>query len=87
MWINLGILGLVGFIWILVWFFRVGLSHSTKKSEIRNLKSEIIPFLLSAMAVIITTGLVDTPYIKNDLAILFWLLPALLITTANESAA
>jgi len=36
------------------------------------------------MIVVLTMGLVDSPYIKNDLAIFFWLLPALLIINQYE---
>ena len=69
MWANLGILGLIGFVWVLTWYFRVGLTNLNPQIKI----------LLATMAVIVITGLVDSPYIKNDLSILFWLLPALLI--------
>ena len=75
MWVNLGILGLFGFIWILTWYFRVGLTNLNPQTKI----------LLATMTVIIITGLVDSPYIKNDLSILFWLLPALLITQKYEN--
>ncbi len=69
MWVNLGILGLISFLWILIWFFKVGLINLNKQTKI----------LLITMIVIIVMGLVDSPYIKNDLAMLFWLLPALMI--------
>ncbi len=68
-WINTGILGLIGFLLILIWFFI---------TAVKNLKYKI-NFILASMVVILTMGLVDSPYIKNDLAILFWILPALLI--------
>jgi len=34
--------------------------------------------LLSAMVVIVVHGLVDVPYFKNDLAVMFWALIALM---------
>ncbi len=72
MWVNLGLLGLISFALILIWFF--------KTSLLRNiLRNNLTVFLLSSISIIAITGLVDSPYIKNDLAILFWLLPALLI--------
>jgi putative inorganic carbon (hco3(-)) transporter len=71
MWMNLGILGLIGFVWILVWYFRISLF--SKKKNLLNL------FLISTMTVIVITGLVDSPYIKNDLAVLFWFLVALVV--------
>ncbi|MDP2693022.1 MAG: O-antigen ligase family protein [bacterium] len=78
MWVNLGLLGLLGFTWILVWFFRVGLQNLQATSY------KLTPFLLASMTTLITTGLVDSPYIKNDLSIFFWLLPALLIFTTGQ---
>lgn len=69
MWVNLGILGLVGFVLILLWFFRRCFSGQQTADSI---------FLASSMIIVLVMGLVDSPYIKNDLAIFFWLLPALL---------
>lgn len=66
-WVNTGLAGLVGFLMILVWFFVSALKNTTHTK-----------FILASMGVILVMGLVDSPYIKNDLAILFWLLPALL---------
>ncbi len=75
MWVNLGIVGVLGFTWIVVWFFRVGLMNLEK--------DKLVFFLVAIMTTIMVTGLVDSPYIKNDLALLFWLLPALLISTVE----
>ncbi len=66
MYVNLGLLGLVGFILMLIGFF-----FNTIK-----FKSHI---LVAVMTVIVVTGLVDSPYIKNDLAVLFWVVPLLLL--------
>lgn len=74
MWMNLGVLGLFAFVWLLVWYIRVCL-HERKQPH----AATIIPFLLATMGVWLTTGLVDTPYSKNDWSIFFWLLIALLI--------
>ena len=73
-WINTGLLGLIGFIMVLVWFFITAVKNNSQTK-----------FVLASMCVILTMGLVDSPYIKNDLAILFWLLPALIVAqTASE---
>jgi len=80
MWINLGLLGLISFILILISVFSIQYSVFRRKRELPLIRY----FLLSSLVVIIVTGLVDSPYIKNDLSILFWLLPALLITTERE---
>ena len=75
-WVNTGIIGLFGFTWIIVWFYRVGLMNLKK--------DKLIIFLLATITAFTTTGLVDSPYIKNDLAIFFWILPALLIVTTRQ---
>ena len=33
MWVNLGILGLIGFVWMIVWFYRVGLTEIIKRKK------------------------------------------------------
>lgn len=71
MWVNIGLLGLLGFVWILVWFYRVGIMYFKT--------NPLIKYLLATMTAIITTGLVDSPYIKNDLSLFFWLLPAFMV--------
>lgn len=67
-WAELGLLGLISFVWLLVVFY------------ILTWRQRTMP--LSAMAMIAMTallvhGLVDVPYFKNDLAVLFWLIMAL----------
>ncbi len=70
LWLELGFLGLLVFWGILVKFFvsifrRIKNNPSSKR------------FLLAvagAMIVILIHGLVDTPYFKNDLSVLFWLI-------------
>jgi O-antigen ligase len=74
MWVNLGLFGLIGFVWMLVWFYRVGLQNI-----ISYRLSPLSIYLLASMTALITTGLVDSPYIKNDLSLFFWLLIALMI--------
>lgn len=86
MWVNLGILGLAGFVWILVWFYRVGFSLIMRNSKFKIQNFNLGLFLLASMTTLITTGLVDSPYIKNDLSLVFWLLPALLIVNMKLEA-
>lgn len=61
MWVNTGLIGLIGFILMIVWFF----VHTWKQTNV---------FLLASMVALLTTGLVDSPYIKNDLSVFFWVL-------------
>lgn len=78
-WVNLGLLGLVGFIGILVWFFYYGISQLTN-----NRQSYITMFAVATMVLFLVFGLVDSPYIKNDMAILFWLPLVMLILNRTK---
>ena len=60
------------FVWIIVKYFIIGF---------RNLKKEnrfIALGLIGAMVAIVVHGMVDVPYFKNDLAVMFWLVIAML---------
>lgn len=59
--LQTGLIGFIGFIWLLAWFYK-------KKTSIA---------LMSIMTYILVHGLVDTTYWKNDLSALFWLIIAL----------
>ena len=76
-WLELGLLGLVIFFLILFQFFRQGF---------KNFKKEpiLIGSIMGAMAVILIHGLVDTPYFKNDLAILFWVIIGVMIVVLRR---
>ena len=64
-WLQTGLIGLTGLVWLLVLFFR---SVAPKK---------LSAILIATMIYILIHGLVDTTYWKNDLAVIFWLLIAL----------
>lgn len=76
-WLELGLLGLVIFFLILFQFFKKGF---------KNFKKEpiLIGSIMGAMAVILIHGLVDTPYFKNDLAILFWVIIGAMIIISRR---
>jgi len=78
-WLQTGLLGLMGFIWLLSIFFR---SEDSKRSLASKLLSNI---LMATMLYILIHGLVDTTYWKNDLSIIFWLLIALNYTNDRLS--
>lgn len=65
--LNLGAAGLLGFGWLVVKFFVF----------IKNRSSSWAAPLTAAMGAILVHGLVDTPYWKNDLSALFWIILAL----------
>ncbi len=96
MYVNLGLLGLIGFLLLLTWFFKTSLSHITyhisrnknHQSPITNPSQTTLQlFLTTAMITLLTTGLVDSPYIKNDLSIFFWFLLALMYIQQSSSPA
>lgn len=64
-WLSTGILGLIAFVFLEIVFYFKGL---------RKLQNPISIILLAMMTTILLQGLVDTPYFKNDLAVLFWLI-------------
>ena len=76
-WLELGLLGLVIFFLILFQFFRQGF---------KNLRKEpiLIGSIMGAMVIILVHGLVDTPYFKNDLSILFWIIIGLMIIISRR---
>jgi O-antigen ligase len=69
-WLYGGIFGLAGFL-ALVYFWFLYVWRSEKKTNLKVIG-------LGIMIYILFHGLVDTTYLKNDLAVVFWLLFALL---------
>jgi len=75
-WSELGLAGVLLFVWIVAkfcWVIVRNLIHQPA-DEIRNF---INIGLLGAMVVIMVHGLVDVPYFKNDLAVMFWAIIAI----------
>lgn len=69
LWSELGLFGLFSMMWIVLLTIRSLLSTADRR-----------PYswvLLAIWVTLITHGLVDVPYFKNDLAVLFWILIAL----------
>ncbi len=74
-WTELGLAGMLLFIWIIFKFIFTGIK------TIRNLDAPnryLIIGLICAMVIIIVHGLVDVPYFKNDLAVMFWVFIAMM---------
>ncbi len=71
-WSEIGLMGLMGLILVLIWFFKKTFRRYSLLPTPYSLK-----FLAAAMVAILVHGLVDVPYFKNDLAAMFWLLVAL----------
>lgn len=66
-WIDLGLLGMLGMAAVLAWAAARGL--------LRRQRVAAFGMLLAVIA-IVAHGLIDIPYLKNDLALAFWLLLA-----------
>lgn len=76
-WSELGLLGVLLFIWIIVKYFIIALKNIFGyNSQYHN--KYLALGLLGAMVTVVVHGMVDVPYFKNDLAIIFWLLLAML---------
>ena len=78
MWVNLGILGLLSFI-IIKFYSLCFIPYSVYKQKKQLLSLTL--FTISSLFIILIMGLVDSPYIKNDLAMFFWLLIALILSS------
>jgi len=78
-WVNLGLLGLVSFVWIIIIFFKATSNKATSNKEIYQSNYLVTCHLLlvTTMITILIQGLVDSPIWKNDLAVMFWLFIAL----------
>ena len=87
-WTELGLAGTLLFVWIIGKLLYIGFKNLKLPSSRAQVEGKIknsgnIDFkylnrgLISAFIVIIVHGVVDVPYFKNDLAVMFWLLIAL----------
>jgi O-antigen ligase len=76
-WINAGIIGIVAFLWIVVLAFL----HAKKTAILLSAELRQIMVAASMMLVyILLHGFIDIPFWKNDLALLFWLIMAVLFS-------
>jgi len=81
-WSEIGLLGLLAFIWLVVIFFR-------KIGDLKDLnyRLQITDYRLliaGAMVTLLSHGLVDVPYFKNDLSVLFWILFGLVVVISRK---
>ncbi len=75
-WSETGLLGLIAFGWILVTWLREG----------KRLGGEAWTGALAVTGVIFIHGLVDVPYFKNDLAVMFWMLVVLTVIRLDQES-
>lgn len=77
-WVESGVVALAAFIWILLILFReVFHAYFVKHS-----RAVLAP--AAAMMSIVLHGLVDTPYLKNDLSLLFWVIVVIAIVSGEQ---
>jgi len=77
-WSELGLIGLLLFLWLIGKYLLISLKLSLALSREKSSEKYLALGLLTAMIAIIIHGLVDVPYFKNDLSLMFWILFALL---------
>lgn len=65
-WINTGIVGVIGFVVLIVKFFKQTI---TAFKQQRNI---LLGSVMATMVALLVHGLFDTSYWKNDLSVLFW---------------
>lgn len=84
-WLNLGLPGFAAFVWIMVMVFKkvwpfLKLFLKQKANDLQKIR--VMGFAL--FLVILIHGFVDTPFFKNDLALLFWLILAVILVPLSE---
>ncbi len=82
-WAETGILGLLAILLLIFQYIRQGFKGIKKESNKLQITSYKIT-LLSVMVCILVYGLVDVPYFKNDLSILFWIWLAIMTVLNNQ---
>lgn len=70
-WVDLGLFGMVGFILLILWGIWQGIKHR---------KQPMALSLLLFVVALVLHGLIDIPYLKNDLALVFWMILAVSVS-------
>lgn len=89
-WVELGGLGLIAFLWILWGFYKrireLEIRELDKKTNslVNQFSNPLRVGLTAAMVYLLVHGLVDVPYFKNDLALEFWVIIAMLEILARR---
>jgi len=71
-WLQGGLLGILGFIWLIYFWIKKTFKFIWYSKNRQQKKPAII--LLAIIIYFLIHGLVDTPYWKNDLSLIFWII-------------
>lgn len=77
-WVELGFFGALLFVWIIAKYFYFAIKNYAMECKKDFSRKYLTLGLICSMVAIVTHGLVDVPYFKNDLSALFWILVALI---------
>ena len=81
-WSEVGFFGLLIFMWLIAKQLFLSFKSATKNKERDRFLTLGVG---TAMTAIIIHGLVDVPYFKNDLAIIFWVIIALTVILIKQN--
>ncbi|MFA5069681.1 MAG: O-antigen ligase family protein [Patescibacteria group bacterium] len=84
-WSELGLAGLAAFGWLIAKYIKEAISLLRK--NIDPYFRQLILGLLAVIIVLFIHGLVDTPYFKNDLSVMFWLFVGILAVVKKTGEA
>ena len=85
MWLNLGLLGLGAFIALLVLSYKRSAFHFKNFASSKiNSGAKLRVLACSILTGVLIYGFFDMPFFKNDLAILFWILVAVIFASDQE---
>jgi len=84
LWSEMGLYGIAAFLWIFVLWIR-GSIRALRRNQYGSIQWLVGLATLGAVTAFLIHGIVDTPYFKNDLAVLFWILFALVIQNERKS--
>lgn len=72
-WTEMGLLGLLVFLWLSFKYFFLSIKLWLREKKENTKEKFLLLGLISSYVAILIHGIVDVPYFKNDLSLLFWL--------------
>jgi len=85
LWSEMGIYGIAAFVWIFFLWVR-GSIRAIRCGSYGDVQWLVGAATLAALIAFLVHGIVDTPYFKNDLAVLFWVLFAIVVQNEKRVA-